>query len=259
MKVVILNKTVRRNLELFRQLVHRQGQKRAQLLKGIEKGYQVFINCKTGELCFPGLKSGDFPAGEWEKVIIQLHPTEEGAFEVVDENGSKVFDLSHLNTDAYNLFSKTINTLNQIAYDPTHKHARDSFWILRQFANIDFVLSDQDEGVRNLVHDAWYSVDRIEAEQLLHGKKYGTYLFRKDIFAQELEDSLNEGSTSPVTCVTLTFTEKDDKIGEKTMVYREGKWLFYDDDPTLSSTGFDTVKELLDNKAKMLQQPLLVH
>ncbi len=254
MKVVILNKDVRRNIELFRQLVHRQGQKREQLLQSIKKGYKAFINLKTGQLKFPELKEGNFSREEWKAVIIELHPTKEGAFDVVSADGKEVFDVAELKSAAYELFVKTLKTLNELTYDP--KHVRDALWILRQFAQIDFVLSDQEEGVRNLVHDAWYNVDRLEAEELLSGKVFGTYLFRKDLFAQDLEDTINETSFSPVTCITLTYTEKNDKISEKTLVYKEGKWLFYDDDPTLSGHGYDSVKELLEKKAKMLQQPL---
>lgn len=251
MKIVILDKNVRRNIELFRQLVHRQGQKREVLMENIKKGYKAYLNCKTGELRFTRQEG----PGEWKAVILHLHPGNEGAFEVFSADNNQAFDLSQLNLEAENLFSKTVKTLNELAYDP--KHARDAFWILRQIASVDFVISDQEEGVRNLVHDAWYNVDRIEAENLLSGKPFGTYLFRKDEFALDLEETLNESSSSPVTCITLTYTEKKGKICDKTLVYKEGKWLFYDDDPTLSETAYDSVKELLERKAKMLQQPLL--
>lgn len=251
MKIVILDKNVRRNIELFRQLVHRQGQKREVLIENIKKGYKAYLNYKTGELRFTRPKSQE----EWKVVILLLHPGKEGAFEVLTEGNNLAFDLSQLNPKAEQLFSKTVKTLNELAYHP--KHARDAFWILRQIASVDFVISDQEEGVRNLVHDAWYNVDRLEAEELLSGKQFGTYLFRKDEFAQDLEDTLNESSSSPVTCITMTYTEKKGKICEKTLVYKEGKWLFYDDDPSLSEHAYDSVKELLEHKAKMLQQPLL--
>lgn len=256
MKIVILDKNVRRNIEMFRQLVHRQGQKREQLLQSIEKGYKAYINCKTGELRFAELQKGQYPAEEWKAIIIKLHPNKEGAFEVIGVDGESSFDLSHLNAIARALLIHTFRTLNELAYHP--RHVRDAFWIMRQIANIDFILSDQEEGERNLVHDAWYNVDRLEAEKLLSGKQFGTYLFRKDDFAKDLEDSINEESSVPVTCITLTYTDKDQKISEKTLVYKDCKWLFYDDDPTLSGPGFETVRELLDNKARMLQEPLYV-
>lgn len=256
MKIVILDKNVRRNIEMFRQLVHRLGQKREQLLQGIEKGYKAYINCKTGELRFLELQKGQYPAEEWQAIIIKLHPDKEGAFEVTAADGESSFDLSQLNTIARALLIHTFRTLNELAYDP--RHARDAFWIMRQIANIDFVLSDQEEGERNLVHDAWYNVDRLGAEKLLRGRQFGTYLFRKDEFAKDLEDSINEESSAPVTCITLTYTDKDQKISEKTLVYKDCKWLFYDDDPTLSGPGCDSVKELLGKKARMLQQALYV-
>lgn len=209
MKIVILDKNVRRNIELFRQLVHRQGQKREVLIENIKKGYKAYLNCQTGELRFTRPKGHE----EWKSVILLLHPGKEGAFEVASEGKNPAFDLSELTPDAEKLFSKTVKTLNELAYHP--KHARDAFWILRQIASVDFVISDQEEGVRNLVHDAWYNVDRVEAENLLGGKPFGTYLFRKDEFAQDLEDSLNESSSSPVTCITMTYTEKKGKILRK--------------------------------------------
>lgn len=254
MKIVILDKNVRRNIEMFRQLVHRQGQKKKELLQSIEKGYKAYINRKTGELRFAELQKGQYPAEEWEAIIIKLHPDKEGAFEVTGAHGENSFDLSHFEAIARALLIHTFRTLNELAYHP--RHARDAFWIMRQIAAIDFVLSDQEEGERNLVHDAWYNVDRLGAEKLLSGKQFGTYLFRKDEFAKDLEDSINEASASPVTCITLTYTDKDQKICEKTLVYKAGKWLFYDDDPTLTGSGYETVKELLDNKARMLQEPL---
>lgn len=254
MKIVILDKNVRRNLDLFRQLVHRHGQTKKVLMEHIKKGYKAYLNCKTGELRFIRQKGKDFPKDQWMAIILLLHPGREGAFEVLSADNKEAFDLSHLDKGAEKLFYETLKTLNELAYHP--QHARDTFWILQQIASLDFILSDQEEGVRNLVHDAWYNVDRLEAEELLSGKQFGTYLFRKDEFAQDLEDTLNGNSSSPVTCITLTYTEKKGKICEKTLVYKEGKWLFYDDDPTLSEVGYDSVKELLSHQAKMLQQPL---
>jgi hypothetical protein len=128
---------------------------------------------------------------------------------------------------------------------------------MRQISKVDFILSDQEQGERNLVHDAWYSVDRIGAENLLSGKPLGAYLFRRDLFAKELEDRLNEESMSPISCLTLTYSDEEGKISEKTLVCKEGKWLIYDDDPTLSEVGYDTVKQLIENQAPMLKTPLL--
>ena len=89
MKIVILDKNVRRNIELFRQLVHRQGQKREVLIENIKKGYKAYLNCQTGELRFTRPKGHE----EWKSVILLLHPGKEGAFEVASEGKNPAFDL----------------------------------------------------------------------------------------------------------------------------------------------------------------------
>lgn len=255
MKIVILNKKVRQNIELFKRLVQRQSKARAKFIQAAEKGYKAYINCQTGDLKFPDLDKGQYPQDQWKAIVIQLHPQKEGAFEVAGSDEEGVFDLSKLSSDAYTMLAQTLCTLNQLAYDP--KHARDLFWILRQLAVVDCMLSEQDEGERNLVHAAWYNVDRVKAEALLSNEEMGTYLFRKDEYARDLEEALNKTFPFPITCITLTFCSYEGKISEETLVYREGKWLFYDDDPTLSGDGYENVKELLAAQGDRLTRPLL--
>ena len=44
MKIVIFDKKVRQNIELFKQLVNRQGQKREDFFETAQKGYKAYIN-----------------------------------------------------------------------------------------------------------------------------------------------------------------------------------------------------------------------
>ncbi|NGX59492.1 MAG: hypothetical protein KR126chlam3_00644 [Chlamydiae bacterium] len=255
MKVVVLDKRVHRNLALFRHLIHRQAEKMNRFFRRAKKSYRAYVNCKTGEWYFGDFKKKKLTE-EWKPIVIQLRPnTEGGAFEVISPENEEVFPCKDFSPEAYALFTKTLHILNQIAYDP--KHGKNPFWVLRQVAHVDFILSEEEEGRRNLIHEAWHRVNREEAESLLKDAPPGTYLFREDEFAEVLEDQLNENLDEPIKCITLSYRDRKEKICEKTLVFKEGKWQFYDDDVALSGESFDTVKELLDSLGDNLGSPLL--
>jgi hypothetical protein len=256
MKVVVLDKRVRQNLVLFRHLIHRNAEKMSRFFKKAKKTYNAFVNCQTGEMRF---SETEMTKGkDWAPIVIQLRPNAEGgAFEVITPEGEESFVCERFSKEAYALFTKTIHILNQIAFDP--KHRKNPFFILRQIAHVDFVLSEEEEGQRNLIHEAWHNVNRVEAEQLLKREKPGTYLFRKDEFAQELEDRFNEESEDPITCITLTWWDLKGRVIDKTLIYRDGNWQFYHDDIWLGGQTFGTVKELLASMSNRLSDPLLAH
>jgi hypothetical protein len=255
MKILVMDKEVHKNIALFRHLILKQIEKRKEEFYQIaNKAYRAFVNCKTGELSFPDLEKKRIFSSEWKPIIIQLHPNGMGAFEIIAPEKEEVFGCEDFSKKAYALFTKTIHILNQIVYDP--KQGNNPFWVLRQLANIEFLLSEEEEGKRNFIHEAWHQVDREEAEQLLMHAPIGTYLFRKDPFAELLEDQLNEEGTEPVLCLTLSYRIDEDKIAEKTLVLKAGKWRFFDDDIDLSSKGFDTVTQLVQTLASEVKFPV---
>ena len=254
MKIMVLDKLVRHNLTLFKHLIHRQAEKTERYFQVARKAYQAYVNTRTGELRFADLEKDISASSEWYPIIIQLRPDEEGAFEVLQSEGESAFDCTRLEPRAYALLTKTMHILNQLSYDP--KHGKNPFWILRHVAHIEFLLSEEEEGERNLIHDAWYSCDREGAECLLRDMAPGIYLFRKDEFASLLEDSINENRAKPVTCLTLTFRDWEEKICEKTLVYCEEKWMFFNDDLTLRGIRYNSVMELLDSLGSRLSRPL---
>lgn len=257
MKVVILDKRVRRNLELFRHLIHRQAEKANRFFQVAKKTYKAYVNCHTGQLRFSDLEKKKKPLGkDWKPILIQLRPNEEGAFEVVSGDNKEVFDCKQLDEEAYSLLTKTIHILNQLSYDP--KQGKNPFWILRHISHLEFVLSEEEEGQRNLIHDCWHDINREEAEYILADKNPGTYLFRKDEFAQILEDTLNEEVAEPVVCITLTFCDWEGKICDRTLVYQDVRWQFYNDDPDLCGARYDNVKDLLHTMRDELTNPLLI-
>lgn len=255
MKIMVLDKLVRHNLTLFKHLIHRQAENRERYFQVARKSYKAFINVKTGELRFEELEEKPLTSREWCPLVIQLRPDGEGAFEVLEDEGKDSFNCGLLEPKAYALLTKTMHILNQLSYDP--KHGKNPFWVLRHVAHIDFLLSEQEEGERSLIHSAWHSVDRNEAEALLLKMPPGTYLFRKDSFAGLLEDAINESRSQPISCITLTYREWEEQIAEKTLVYCDEQWMLYNDDPSLSGPRFSSIKELLASLGDALNRPLL--
>jgi hypothetical protein len=255
MKIVILDKQVMRNLSLFKHLILRQAKKKDHF-RVAKKVYKGYVNRHTGELSFADFnEKKEYPSTDWKPILIQLRPEEEGAFEVLSEEEDASFDCQRLEKQAYAIFTKTLHILNQLSYDP--KHGKNPFWVLRHLAQLDFVLSEELEGERNLVHSAWHLIDRSEAEQLLKNEPPGTYLFRKDDYATLLEEALNESFAEPVTCITLTYRGWEGKISERTLVFCDGKWILFNDDPTLSGPKFENVKDLLSTMSEEISKPLL--
>ena len=186
----------------------------------------------------------------------KLRPSDEGAFEIISADNNEVFDCNLITPKAYELLSKTIHILNQLSYDP--KQGQNPFWVLRHISHLEFVLSEEEEGQRNLIHDAWHNINREEAEYLLSTQSPGTYLFRKDEFAKILEDSINLESVEPVVCITLTYRDSEDKVCDKTLVYQDARWQFYNDDPELCGARYDNVKDLINTMRDQLKQSLSV-
>ena len=254
MKVVILDKQVRKNIALFKHLIHRQAEKTDKFFQTARKVYQGYINCKTGEMRFADLEEEALTGKEWKAITIQLHPTEEGAFEVVATNDETQFNCSELTPEGYALLSKTLHVLNQIAFDP--KRGRNPFWILKQVAILDLGEGEEEKIKSEFILAAWHNVDRLGAEELLVSKKIGTYLFRKSYFAQILESVLNTTLSSPAQCLTLTYRASDEKIGETTLVFHNDQWLIFDDDLMLLGKRFGTIQELLNQLGPGVWFPL---
>ncbi|NGX40079.1 MAG: hypothetical protein KR126chlam1_01419 [Chlamydiae bacterium] len=256
MKIAILDQKVRKNLALFKHLVKQQQRKKERFYQVAKKIYHAYVNRHTGELQFAELEKKELPESDWKSIVIQLRPTEDSqTFEVLSEENEGCFEWKEFDPEAYALLSKTIHILNQLAYDP--KMGKNPLWVLRHVAHLEFELTDEENGKRSLIHGAWHSVNRYEAEHLLKGRPIGTYLFRKDEVAELLEETLNELFSFPITCITLTYSDWDEKVCEKTLVYKNGSWLIYDDDPTLRGPTCPTVKELLQTLGDQIQSPLL--
>jgi hypothetical protein len=109
---------------------------------------------------------------------------------------------------------------------------------------------------RSLLHEAWFAVDRTDAEKLLQNALPGSYLFRKDPYAGCLEEIIATARKERVKCYTLTYVDQKAQVHDKTIVQWKEHWMFYDDDPTLSGDYYFTFDELLTSLGSELKRPL---
>ncbi|GEM_PF-6249827 len=106
------------------------------------------------------------------------------------------------------------------------------------------------------IFDLWHEVDRINAESLLAELPVGTYFFRKDLYAQLLEEQLERQLGKKIKCYTLTYSQENDKVTDHTFVFTEGSWQIYNDDPSLKQQQFLDVGEILISMKGVLKYPL---
>ena len=60
----------------------------------------------------------------------------------------------------------------------------------------------------------------------------------------------------PIKCITLTFSEWDEKYCDRTIILKDNKWLFYNDDLTFSGPHYETIEDLLETIEDVLNRPL---
>lgn len=115
------------------------------------------------------------------------------------------------------------------------------------------------QGEDSVIRLSWHDVDREGAELLLLKQSAGTYLFRKDPFTVTLQEILRRGLKKTVKCYTLTYLDTEGIVRDRTIVFANQKWTFYDDDPTLSGASWGSVTELLQSMGAHTKHPLLGH
>lgn len=236
MKVTVVDPKVRHNIALFQHLMRRQLEKRCQFKELLERTYRAYVNCETGEWLF-------HDGGEGWKAIDLFFSEKDGEFELKEPESDQSFDCRAINAKALKVIGDTLKTLGGIC-GPKSKNAEQK---LRCLVELEMELP---------IHEAWHDVDRMRAEDLLSTAPIGTYLFRKGEFAAKLEEELNESRELPVACILITYRDWEEKIGEKTIVYRDGAWLFYDDDPKLEGESYPSLDELLGSQEKLFRRSL---
>lgn len=259
MRVAISDKTVRHNIELFKKLVRKQMGKKEKLVHIIKKSYVAFINRITGEIRFAELDEEIVKGTDWKAISIRMRipeHREEGVFEILEgDNKEEQFDTTDLNPIAYRALAETVKTLNRLAF-PSSK-LKNVERIFQELSELEIEPNSEKKTSRDLIHDAWHQLDRIEAEKVLNDYPIGTYLFRKDEFAALLEAELNaKHSDHYIKCITLTYSEWDGKVSEKTLVLKDHHWQFYNDNLEIDGHAYPSIESLLKTMDEILRDPL---
>lgn len=111
--------------------------------------------------------------------------------------------------------------------------------------------------MKDIVHEAWHTVDRVGAERILSDQSPGSFLFRKDEFATILESQLTEQLHTKVTSFTLSFLKDGNHVVDRTIVCKDRHFYIYDDDPNLSGFSYQNIKDLLAHSTVPLTHPVL--
>jgi hypothetical protein len=258
MRFKILNVPVRENIELFLDILRRSKKKLQNKTVPSEKIFKAWLHRETGQFLFAEELKESFFMGnrEWKAVEISYkYDSQSGEIVFLIEEREislKGFRCDDLAPTAFRVMRETMKILNDISMKlkgPSDLSTKMSVLIK---LTIDAKVSHVD---RSILIDAWHPVDRMGAETLLMDKPIGTYLFRKDEFTQILEERLHDEHKKQVKCFTLTYSQPDKKFCDITLVYYEGMWQCYDDDPSLERKTFSELKELLSQWKSVLKYP----
>jgi len=241
-KLHIQSESVRRNIELFKQVESRVRQN----AEGERlKGYHIFINRINGLLRFS--QSEGFKQSEWKHVLIVIDLEAHTAEAFEGDTHDRLFNQSDFSPVALRVVAETMRVMQQIASE-----IRD----VKELAYLEFEPTLASAAARDIVHEAWHEASRVEAEKILSRHAPGTYLFRKDEYAAVLEHELIVSLHAPVKCLTLTYLDAGKIVRDKTIVRYGEQWLVYDDDPTLSGQAYKTMNDLLGTLQRELTKPL---
>ncbi len=256
MKITVKSEAIRRNLELLKELI-----KKGSDLPPIDRKNAVlveaFIEKGTGDLRLPkhGVEQQETIEKTCKLVQICL-PKANPIFEVIEPSSLSRFDLAQaaLSPEASKVMQETMQVLNALIADYKEALSGGLPAFLKEFSSAEVSAFSSTPNKKDIVHEAWYQVDRMEAEDLLLHKPSGTFLFRKDSFATLLEQTLRRQTHQPIACFTLTYIEPYARISDRTIVQKDNRFILYDDSPKLLGPSYATVEELLE---QAIADPLL--
>ncbi len=245
MLVKIENDRVRKNIELFLHLLNRF--RAANERKYIQdRVYRAYINRVNGEVFFSDLlpETAKMNKSDWKMIEFRCDPSSNKlTFEISEVGGDTAsFKYEELSPLACKTLADTVHMLNSCAR--LFPSVSDIEHQLEDLSALQIETPVQKNSY-DLIHAAWHSMDRLEAENLLFNHPYGSFIFRKDEFCKLLEELLGKTHLREIKCFTLTFIEPERKICDLTIVFDSEHCLIYNDDPSLTSQSYPDLQTLL--------------
>jgi hypothetical protein len=241
LKIHVQNEAVRRNLHLFKQIVHRS--KKAENER--YKTFSGFVHRQSGAMVFYYGK--DLSDREWKAIDISIDLDHHAVFAYEKGKNEKIFECGDLTPLAYRVMSETLHILDKLSHEA---------FDLKELSYFELDPSIEATESHDLIHEAWHQVDRKETEKLLANQAIGAYLFRKDEYAAILEQELTTAHKTPIRCVTLSYVDAKRVVRDCTLVKFCTDWQIYQD-PRLSALAYSSIKSLIEAFEPQLGKPLL--
>lgn len=196
--------------------------------------YRTWIDCKTGQLCFT--EEGKVPPQlknkEWKQLDLTCsYDVKSGQMRLEERDPSAI----NLKPTAMRIFQESIKAFKKLE--------NSSSCIVK--------VADQ-----LLLSKIWHPVDRYEAESILLQQPIGTYLCRKDAFAELLEEQLSSQLAKKISLWTLSVLQAGNKCSDYTLVHVDGSWQIYNDDISLSQKRFSSLSQLIESIKGICRYPL---
>lgn len=235
LRIHIQSEAVRRNIHLFKCVI----ESRQATLK---RDYQAAINYLTGAMRFSETETLD--RKEWKHLM--LHFDLEQHSVTFQEDLSEKEALQTFDPQANRVMKETLKVFQVVV-----SQIRE----LAEFSQIHLESIPSQAVAKDIIHETWHQLNRIQTEEILYKRPRGSYLFRKDEYATLLERELSETGKN-IKCITLSFLDKKDVVRDRTLVKGEKGWLLYNDDPNLQGEVFESIVGLLASFETALTFPV---
>lgn len=237
-KLHIQNEKVRINIALIIETIQQEGR---------APGPQQALHQKTLSFALDP-RTGLLQREASQKRLIEIHlDLDKREVRITEKGSEQLFNLEEMQPKGEQVLSETCHYLKLAL-----AHLHD----IHELAHLELDPSMNEIAGRTLLHEAWHAIERQDAELILLNTMPGTYLFRKDRFAGVMEEILSAAKRTRIKCITLTYLDPQGQVRDKTIVAWKDHWLFYDDDPTLSGSYFQSLEDLLFSLGNVLKRPL---
>lgn len=259
MDVKLRDETVRRNVEIFKIILKRSSHAiETGASEKKEQFFRAFVHRRKGEIRFVDLSAEPLEEKEWILVSFRFFLPSQGefgvSFEISEEEGI-LFSWDGLDPEALQVFKETVKTIQMVSKLLVRFHNLAA--VFREFSQVNLDSFLEEIQTKDLIHEAWHQIDRVQCEKLFSDKHAGTFLFRQDEFALRLQNALMKNGRSAVKCLTLTYLDFAHRTVDVTLIKKKEGWLIYDNDPKLQGPLYPTVKALLGRFRGKLLLPLL--